>query len=273
MVVAFFAAAPVSAQQHGLAPPDTQVVAEVNGSKIFFKDVRLAYENLPQQYQGMPIAQIYQPLVQQLTERRLVLMAAEAAKLAEEPEVANKINQARNRILEQSLISQEVNAASTEAALRTRYEAEKGKLDGAADEVRASHILVETKEEAEAIIAQLHKGGDFTALAKEKSKGPSGAKGGDLGYFTKDKMVPEFANAAFNLKPGDISAAVKTSFGWHIIKVVDRRKGEGPSFAKRAPELRQAIAKTVVAKLLAELSKEAKIKVYKMDGKPVEAVN
>ena len=277
MVVAFFTAAPVSAQQHGLAallaPPDTQVVAEVNGSKIFFKDVRLAYENLPQQYQGMPIAQIYQPLVQQLTERRLVLMAAEAAKLAEEPEVANKINQARNRILEQSLISQEVNAASTEAALRTRYEAEKGKLDGAADEVRASHILVETKEEADAIIAQLYKGGDFAKLAKEKSKGPSGAKGGDLGYFTKDKMVPEFANTAFDLKPGDISAAVKTSFGWHIIKVVDRRKGEGPSFAKRAPELRQAIAKTVVAKLLAELSKEAKIKVYKMDGTPVEAMN
>ncbi|SVB88448.1 uncharacterized protein METZ01_LOCUS241302, partial [marine metagenome] len=176
-------------------------------------------------------------------------------------------------ILEQSLLSREVNAAATDEALRARYEAEKGKLDGSTDEVRASHILVETKEEVDAIIAQLHKGGDFAKLAKEISKGPSGAKGGDLGYFTKDKMVPEFANTAFNLKPGDISAAVKTSFGWHIIKVVDRRKGEGPSFAKRAPELRQAIAKTVVAKLLAELSKEAKIKVYKMDGKPVGAMN
>ena len=276
-VVALFAAAPVSAQQHVLAalpaPPDTQVVAEVNGSKIFFKDVRLAYENLPQQYKGMPIAQIYQPLVQQLTERRLVLMAAEAAKLAEEPEVAGMIKQARNRILEQSLISREVNAASTEVALRAQYEAEKGKLDGAANEIRASHILVETEEEADAIVAQLYKGGDFAKLAMEKSKGPSGAKGGDLGYFTKDKMVPEFANAAFDLQPGDISAPVKTGFGWHIIKVVDRRKGGGASFAKRAPELRQAIAKTVVAKLLDELSKEAEIKVYKMDGKPVEAMN
>ena len=276
-VVAIFAAAPVSAQQRVLAAlpalPDTQVVAEVNGSKIFFKDVRLAYENLPQQYKGMPIAQIYQPLVQQLTERRLVLMAAEAAKLAEEPEVAGMIKQARNRILEQSLISREVNAASTEVALRARYEAEKGKLDGTADEVRASHILVETEEEADAIVAQLYKGGDFAKLAMEKSKGPSGAKGGDLGYFTKDKMVPEFANAAFDLQPGDISAPVKTGFGWHIIKVVDRRKGGGASFAKRAPELRQAIAKTVVAKLLDELSKEAEIKVYKMDGELVEAMN
>ena len=276
-VVALFAAAPVSAQQNVLAAlpalPDTQVVAEVNGSKIFFKDVRLAYENLPQQYKGMPIAQIYQPLVQQLTERRLVLMAAEAAKLAEEPEVAGMIKQARNRILEQSLISREVNAASTEVALRAQYEAEKGKLDGAANEIRASHILVETEEEADAIVAQLYKGGDFAKLAMEKSKGPSGAKGGDLGYFTKDKMVPEFANAAFDLQPGDISAPVKTGFGWHIIKVVDRRKGGGASFAKRAPELRQAIAKTVVAKLLDELSKEAEIKVYKMDGKLVEAMN
>ncbi len=277
IVVTLFAAAPASVQQHGLAalpaPPDTQVVAEVNGSKIFFKDVRLAYEYLPQQYKGIPIAQMYQPLVQQLTERRLVLMAAEEAKLAEAPEVASKIKQARNRILEQSLLSREVNAAATDEALRARYEAEKGKLDGTADEVRASHILVETKEEADAISAQLHKGGDFAKLAKEKSKGPSGVKGGDLGYFTKDKMVPEFANAAFDLQSGDISAPVKTGFGWHIIKVVDRRKGEGASFAKRAPELRQAIAQTVVAKLLAELSKEAEIKVYEMDGKPVEAMN
>ena len=114
---------------------------------------------------------------------------------------------------------------------------------------------------------------ELTKLAREKSKGPSGAKGGDLGYFTKDKMVPEFANAAFGLQPGNISAPVKTGFGWHIIKVVDRRKGGGASFAKRAPELRQAIAQIVVAKLLDELSKEAEIKVFKMDGKPVEATN
>ena len=252
-------------------PSDTQVIAIVNGSKIFFRDVRLAYENLPEQYKGVPLAQVYLPLVQQLTERRLVLLAAEKANLAEEPEVASKIQQARNRILEQSLLARKVNAAATEKALRALYEAEKVKLNGADDEVRASHILVETKEEADAIFAQLQNGGDFAELAKQKSKGPSGAKGGDLGFFTKDKMVPEFADAAFNLEVGKISAPVKTSFGWHIIKMVERRKGEGGNFNKKVPELRRAIAQTEVANLLAELSKNAKIKLYNMDGKPVEA--
>ena len=164
--------------------------------------------------------------------------AAEAANLADEPEVASQIVQARNRILEQAFVTRKINEAATEQALRVRYEAEKDQQTGA-DEVRASHILVETREEADAIVAELQKGGDFAAIAKAKSKGPSGAKGGDLGYFTKDKMVPAFANAAFALKVGDVSAPVKTGFGWHIITAVDRRQGAGPSFAKRAPELRQ----------------------------------
>ncbi len=253
------------------APVDDQVVAVVNGSEILFRDVRLAYENLPQQYRGMPIDQIYQPLVQQLTERRLVLQAAEAANLADDPVIASQIKQARNRILEQALVSRKINEAASEETLRAQYEAEKGNQKGP-DEVRASHILVETREEAEAIIAELNKGGDFVALAKARSKGPSGAKGGDLGYFTKDKMVPPFANAAFALKVGDVSEPVQTQFGWHVIKVFDRRQGEGPTFAKRAPELRQAIAQTVVAKLLAELSKGAKIQIFKLDGSPVEAM-
>ena len=252
-------------------PTDDQVVAEVNGAKVLFRDVRLAYENLPKEYQGMPVDQIYMPLVKQLTERRLVLMAAEAANLADEPEVASQIVQARNRILEQAFVTRKINEAATEQALRVRYEAEKDQQTGA-DEVRASHILVETREEADAIVAELQKGGDFAAIAKAKSKGPSGAKGGDLGYFTKDKMVPAFANTAFALKVGDVSAPVKTGFGWHVITVVDRRKGEGPSFAQRAPELRQAVAKTVVTQLLADLSKSADVKFFNLDGSVIDKV-
>ena len=270
-VVMLLSASPSRAQsqdQKAAPPPsDDQVVAVVNGSKVLFRDVRLAYENLPQQYRGMPIDQIYQPLVQQLTERRLVLLAAEAANLADEPEVASQIQQARNRILEQALVSREVTAAATDKALRARYEEEKGKQKGA-DEVRASHILVETKEEADAIVAELNKGGDFAAIAKEKSKGPSGAKGGDLGFFTKDKMVPEFASAAFALKTGEISAPVKTGFGWHVIKVTDRRQGKGPTFAEQAPALRQAVAQTVVAEILANLTKDADIEIFELDGSP-----
>jgi len=275
-VITLFAATTAMAQSQAkpaMTPPtDDQVVAEVNGSKVLFRDVRLAYENLPKEYRGMPVNEIYLPLVKQLTERRLVLMAAEAAKLADQPDVASQITQARARILEQAYVSTKVNKAATEKALHARYEAERGKLASAADEVRASHILVETKEEADAIVAELQKGGDFAAIAKVKSKGPSGAKGGDLGYFTKDKMVPAFANAAFALKVGDVSAPVKTGFGWHIITAVDRRQGAGPSFAKRAPELRQAMAAQIVAELLADLSKGANIKFFNLDGSPMDMI-
>jgi len=208
--------------------------------------------------------------VQQLVERRLVLLAAEAEKLGDDPAVIRQMAQARSRILEQTYLTKRINAAATEEKMRARYEAEKVHVKGA-DEVRASHILVETQEEADAIVAALNKGGDFAALAKEKSKGPSGAKGGDLGYFTKDKMVPEFANAAFALKVGEISAPVKTGFGWHVIKLVDRRQGQGPSFAKRAPELRQAIAQEVAEELLGALAKDADIKYFELDGSPGKA--
>jgi peptidyl-prolyl cis-trans isomerase C len=249
----------------GGIPSDDQVVAVVEGSKVLFRDVRLAHENLPEQYRNMSLDQLYKPLVQQLVERRLVLLAAEAENLADKAEVAERIAQARDRILEQAYISEKVAAVATEEALKARYEADKSMAKGPS-EVRASHILVETQEEADAIVAELQKGGDFAAIAKKKSKGPSGAKGGDLGYFTKDKMVPEFANAAFALKTGEVSAPVKTGFGWHVIKVVDRRQGQGPSFAERAPALRQAMAQKVVAELLTTLTEGADIEIFKLDG-------
>ncbi|MDA1100637.1 MAG: peptidylprolyl isomerase [Proteobacteria bacterium] len=268
-VVALLYYSPLQAQMKNAsgAPSDDRVVAVVKGSKILFRDVRLAQENLPQQYSGTPLAQIYKPLVQQLVERRLVLLAAEAENLAEKEDVASRIAQARDRILEQAYILDKVAAVATEEALQARYEADKAMNKGP-DEVRASHILVETEAEADAIVAELQKGGDFAAVAKEKSKGPSGAQGGDLGYFAKDKMVPEFANAAFALKTGEISAPVKTGFGWHVIKVVDRRQGEGASFAERAPALRQAMAQTVVAEILTTLTKGADIQIFELDGSP-----
>ncbi len=269
--LAMLPVSPLQAQTESAAgaPSDDQVVAVVKGRKVLFRDVRLAQENLPQQYRGTPLAQIYKPLVKQLVERRLVQLAAEAENLADKPEVAGRIAQARARILEQAYLSDKVAAVATEVALRARYKANKTMAKGP-DEVRASHILVETQAEADAIVAELEKGGDFAEIAKKKSKGPSGAKGGDLGYFTKDKMVPEFANAAFALKTGKISAPVKTGFGWHVIKAVDRRQGQGPTFAERAPALRQAMAQQVVAELLAALAKEADIQIFELDGSPGE---
>jgi peptidyl-prolyl cis-trans isomerase C len=247
--------------------PDDQVVAVVGGSEILFRDVRLAHQYLPEQYRGLAIGKVYDPLLLQLVERRLVLLAAKADNLGNDPKVLAQVEQARDRILEQVYLTRKINAIATPKAMKEAYYAEKDGTGGP-EEVRASHILVETQEEADAIVAALDKGGDFVALAKEKSKGPSGAKGGDLGYFTKDKMVPEFANAAFALKVGDVSAPVKTGFGWHVIKVVDRRKIKGPTFAERAPEIRQAMSQAIAEQVLADLSKATKVEMFKLDGTP-----
>ena len=98
--------------------------------------------------------------------------------------------------------------------------------------MRARHILVETEDEAKAILDQLKGGADFATLAKEKSKDPGAAEGGDLGYFTKDQMVPEFAEVAFKMYPGQLSDPVKTQFGWHVIKLEDKRTKQPPEFDK-----------------------------------------
>ncbi|MDP6343132.1 MAG: peptidylprolyl isomerase [Alphaproteobacteria bacterium] len=246
---------------------DDQVVASVNDSKIHFRDVREAFQSLPEQYRDVPLPQIYQALIQQLVERRLVLLAAEKAKLGDDAEVQRMLRQARDRILERAYVNHQVEKAATEERLRARYEAEKGGAGGP-EEVHARHILLESKEDAEHALAELGKGVDFAALAKKLSKGPSGAQGGDLGFFAKGDMVPEFAQAAFALKPGEVSAPVKTQFGWHIIKLVARRQAKGPSFAERAPALRQEIAREVIGESLGTLAKGAEIKVFNLDGTP-----
>ena len=127
------------------------------------------------------------------------------------------------------------------------------------EEVHARHILVPTEEEAKAILAELKNGADFATLAKEKSKDPGAAEGGDLGYFTKDQMVPEFAEVAFKLDKGQISDPVKTQFGWHIIKVEDKRIKPTPTFEQVKPQIDNYIAHRAQAELVDNLRKPANV--------------
>jgi peptidyl-prolyl cis-trans isomerase C len=129
----------------------------------------------------------------------------------------------------------------------------------AEEEVHARHILVPTEDEAKAIEAELKKGADFAALAKEKSKDPGAADGGDLGYFTKDQMVPEFSEAAFKLDKGQISDPIHTQFGWHIIKVEDKRTKPTPTFDQVKVQLENYVAHRAQAELVDSLRKSAQI--------------
>ena len=133
------------------------------------------------------------------------------------------------------------------------------KSAGGQEEVRARHILVENEDEAKAILEQIKGGADFATLAKEKSKDPGAADGGDLGYFTKDQMVPQFADVAFKMYPGQLSNPVKTQFGWHVIKVEDKRTKQPPEFAKVKDQIENFLARKAQTEYVAKLRQSAKI--------------
>jgi peptidyl-prolyl cis-trans isomerase C len=141
------------------------------------------------------------------------------------------------------------------------------------EEVHARHILVPTEDEAKAILVQLKGGADFATLAKEKSKDPGAAEGGDLGYFTKDQMVPEFADVAFKLDKGQLSDPVKTQFGWHIIKVEDKRTKPTPTFDQVKPQIENYVAHRAQAQLVENLRKSATIERLDKPAAPDASLN
>lgn len=142
-------------------------------------------------------------------------------------------------VLQQAYIEANIGSNLSDEMLKEEYRKRVAELR-TDEEIRARHIPLKTEDEAKRVIAELQKGGDFAEAAKKHSTGPSGAKGGELGLFSKGIMVPEFQNAAFAMKDGEISTSpVKTQFGWHIFEVEERRKSEPPSFYQMAAELRR----------------------------------
>ena len=180
----------------------------------------------------------------------------------------------RDRALHNAIFKSTVVDPVTDADIKARYEKEVAATP-TEEEVSARHILVKTEEEAKAIIAELDTGKDFSELAKEKSTGPSAAQGGDLGFFTKGRMVPEFEAVAFALKPGEYAKEpVKTQFGWHVIKLEDRRQAAPPAFEEVADQVRQVVMRERYGDLIKEARGEVEIEVLDPDLKTAyEAIN
>lgn len=264
------APAPAAAAAPAPAAPADPVVARVNGEELHKSDVTRMVSQLPPQVQQMPIEMIYPAVIDQLVSGKLVSSAGYKAGLADSAEVKDEIKRAEERAVQRAYIQKEIKARVTPEALNKAYQ-DYLKENPAQEEVKAAHILVEKEDEAKAIIAQLKKGGDFAKLAKEKSKdAAAAAQGGDLGYFTKDAMVEPFANAAFAMKPGEISKEpVKTQFGYHIIKVEDKRTQPQPTLDEVKPQLEQTLSKDMVTALVEELRGKAKIETFQLDGSPM----
>jgi len=252
LAMALFACLPVRAED---ANP---VLAKVNGAEIRQSDVALAEEELGPSLAQMDPATKKDNVLAFLIDMKIVAKAAEDKKIEDRPEFKARLAFTRNRLLMDNLLAAEGKAATTQEAMKKVYD-EAAKQIAGEQEVHARHILVETEDQAKAIEAELKKGADFAELAKTKSKDPGASDGGDLGFFTKDQMVPEFANVAFSLEPGKISDPVKTQFGWHIIKVEEKRNRKAPDFDQVKPQIETYVARKAQAEYVAKLRESAKV--------------
>jgi peptidyl-prolyl cis-trans isomerase C len=245
-------AAPLSAQ-------DDPVIARANGVDIHESDLAMAEDEIGSNMPNMSPEQKRQYLITYLADVIVLSQAADQQKLGDSPDVKRQLSFDRSKVLMEALLQKTGRAALTDAALHKVYDDAVKTMKGE-EEVHARHILVPTEQEARDIEAALKGGADFAKLAKDKSKDPSGASnGGDLGWFTKDQMVPEFADAAFKLPKGQISDPVHTQFGWHIIEVVDRRTKPTPSFDAVKSQLENYVAHRAQAEMVDSLRKTAKI--------------
>jgi peptidyl-prolyl cis-trans isomerase C len=245
---------------------DNPVLAKVNGSEIRQSDVALAEEELGPSLAQMDPATKKDNVLSFLIDMKIVAKAAEDKKIENSDDFKRRLAFTRGRLLMDSLLASEGKAAVTDEAMKKVYEDASKQITGE-QEVHARHILVATEDEAKAIKAELDKGADFAELAKKKSKDPGASDGGDLGFFTKDQMVPEFSAVAFALEPGKISDPVKSQFGWHIIKVEEKRSRKAPDFEQVKAQIETYVTRKAQADYVAKLREAAKVE--RMD-KPEE---
>lgn len=251
--------------------PNDPTIAKVNGVEIRQSDLAIAEEDLGQNPPALTPDAKRDYLVQYLSDIILVAKAGEEKKLADSNEFQRRLQHTRNKLLAEQMLQAETKAAVTEAAMRKVYEeATKGMSDE--QEVRARHILIrvadpndektskEAEEKIKGLIERINKGEDFAKLANEFTEDPSGKQnGGDLDYFTKDQMVPEFSTVAFQLDKGQISGPIKTQFGWHVLKVEDKRNRQPPDYDKVKEQLQAIVMRKAQAEFITKLRASAKI--------------
>jgi peptidyl-prolyl cis-trans isomerase C len=263
--------APAQPPAQAQAPAEENpVVARLNGAEVRRSEVLELIGTMPPQIRQMPMELVFPAMLDQLLSIKLLAAAGYAQGLQDSEEVKARVRQAEERAVQEAYLGQRLDSAVTEEALRQRYQ-RFVEENPPQDEVRASHILVGTEEEAKRIIADIAGGADFAAIAREKSIDPgSGPQGGDLGYFQQGDMVQPFAEAAFTITPGSVGQSpVETQFGWHVIRVEDRREAPTPTFEEVQPQLRQEVQQEAISDLLQELRSGARIERFAMDGTPL----
>ena len=253
-------------------PQKDYVILDLNGEKIYYSEVQEIWDGLFPGDGPAPSLESFGPAVKDniirgIVSERLMLKEAERIDLADKPEVQQRLHAIRRQVLVQQLLKERNDDILTDANVKKAYE-DIVRRNAGKEEVRARHILVESKKEAEDIYKQLeNKKADFAKIAKEKSidKGTA-ERGGDLGYFKQSDMVPEFSKAAYALDKGEISKPVESPFGWHIIEVEDRRQLPIPTLAEARPDIEKKLIVESNQSYVENLLKEAKVTYYSPSG-------
>jgi peptidyl-prolyl cis-trans isomerase C len=242
------------------------VVALINDVKFYKSDIEGARKQLSLEVQKYPSAAVYPHLLKSLIDTHLVASAARKDGLNKREKIVKQVRRIEDRVLYQAYLDERIVLAVTDEKLKALYKIFlTSKLDN--EEIRARHILVETRDQAIDIIRQLNKGAHFADLAKIFSTGPSARKGGDLGYFSRERMVPPFSEGAFAIAVGKFTPKpVKTQFGWHIIKVEDKKTVKPKSFDQVKMQLRKELINDLADSIISELRNAASIKIFGPDG-------
>lgn len=263
-------AGPASAQEESAAD---ETVATVNGTPIRYSDVAMADEEMGAALARLEPEMRFQYLLGMLIDRRVVALSAKEKHIDDDPAVKRRQDYFNEKALRDVYWVQLMQDKVTDEAIQAWYAKNVTKAP-AEQEANAKHILVETKDEADKIAAEIADGKSFEDAAKEHSRDGSSSDGGDLGWFRKEDMVPQFGNAVFGLKPGEVSAPVETQFGWHVIKLVEFRDMPKPSFEEAREDIIRQIAREEGQKLMEGLRNDAKIEIIGVgeaapsDGRP-----
>lgn len=248
---------------------DATVVATVDGEKITRADLEALKLQMAAQYPQLgqvPLDAVYKGLLDRAIDQRLMEKEARKAKMQNDADVKAQLKDMESELIRRAWLGKTVEKRVTDDKVKAAYD-QLIKTTPDEEEVRARHILVESEDKAKELIGKLNGGAKFEDLAKSDSKDPGAANGGDLGFFRKGDMVPEFSEAAFGMKAGELSKApVKTQFGWHIIKVEERRKVQPPKFEEIAPQLRGEVAQAEAAAVIKDLRVKSKVETFNLDG-------
>lgn len=246
------------------------VVGSVEGHLIYLSDLASASHALPANLRGLPFDTLYPVLLDRMIDHEALVIMARRKGLEETKAVQRQIQEATEKILEGAYLGQVASPQVTEQAVRALYNRQFANRP-ATEEVRARHILVTTEAEAMKVLEDLKNGADFATLARVLSKDPDAAKGGDLGFFRREQVWPGFADVAFSLQPGQIAPKpIHNEFGWHVIKVEERRLVAAPSFSEIHDQLRQQLMTKVVQRAVEQAKQSLVIHRFNLDGSELD---